>query len=112
MTEYRCYEKDVEAPRVRCGCENCYRTRERRLDPDLMALARRDYSISTITSARSSREIVYRCIMEYLVGRVDYGAMHLGIIKALMEFADKQFELTMEIVSRQSPVVVLKDSKS
>lgn len=112
MAEHRCYEQDVESPRVGCGCENCYRTRERRLDPSLMALARRDYSISTITSVKPSHEIVYRCIMEYVVGRMDYAALHLGIIKALMEFSDRQFEQTVEIVSRQSPCLILKDGKS
>lgn len=110
----RCYEQDVEAPRVGCGCRQCYHARERSIDPRMLDLmSARSLDASRFMVTKPSTEIVHRGLVEYLSGRMDYASLHLNIIRALMELSDKKFEQTMEFVKRQpSPMfTVSKEDK-
>ncbi len=97
MTVYRCQDTDEPSPRVGCRCRDCFRVREFGLDPRLRELAHRQPL--SITQVTPSSDLVYRGVTEYLAGRMDYGALHISIIKALMELADKQFDQTMKMAS-------------
>lgn len=103
MSRYRCYEQDVEAPRVGCACHECYKVREGSLDPRLLELA---YQPPMGVRIQVSREVLRRCLIEYCAGRVDYGALYVGIIKALMELADKHVQQALNFASIQMPAVM------
>lgn len=95
-----CQDEDAEAPRVGCGCRSCYHTRENALDPRLLAMVRVQPMSVRVSM---SHEILRRYLIDYCAGRLDYGLLHVAIIKALVELADHQFEQTMELVSRLPP---------
>lgn len=100
--ELLCDEAPEPAPRSGCACRQCYRRREMSLDPALIAIVRENYDRPM--SLAPSRMVVHRCLDHYLAGRVEWGALHLGIIKALAELADKQHEQLMTVVnSRPTP---------
>lgn len=108
----KCYEQDVDAPRVGCGCRECYHARERALDPNLLMLGwDRFRSTVPLTNFQPSREIVYRGLIEYLSGRLDYAALHVTIIKALMELADQQSEKLISVLRLQGPLIMTGDYK-
>jgi|HubBroStandDraft_1064217.scaffolds.fasta_scaffold02120_8 hypothetical protein len=90
MRSLTCCETDEPAPRVGCACSGCYHAREMALDPRLLELARPDYV--SLTDVRPSKAIVQRALMHYLRGEIDYGLLHLTIIKALMDQNDQQHE--------------------
>ena len=81
-----CEDADAAAPRVGCGCRSCYMTREQSLDPRLIGLLR-DRRFGTSPSI----QMVERPVMEYLAGRLDYGALYMAIIEGLLKFSDGWF---------------------
>lgn len=105
----RCYEKDVPAPSAGCDCRICRTVREVSLDPRLLEIMRGDRGSMRISQAR---ELVRRGIYEYISGRMDYGALHVTIITALVELADKQLEQILDFAATRLSLLtfsVLKD---
>ena len=101
-----CHEdEDVVAPRVGCGCQSCYRTREASLDPRLVELAL--YS-PRATVVDLPREILRRQLIHYCSGRLDYGLLHLSIIKALMELAGRAQQQALDMAARMPQPFVSK----
>lgn len=88
MMERRCYDADELSPRVGCGCRNCSSAREMSLDPRLLSMVRE----SGMGRMQPSKIILHRAVTHYLMGQLDYGLLHLTIIKAMAEQLDKQFE--------------------
>ena len=104
MSEWRmCEEAEVEAPRAACGCRNCYHARERALDPRLIALTRDPVSKPFVRASNPAQLQVHHILMGYLMGRIDYGLLHIEIIQSLMALADKQNEQLMGLLMRTSP---------
>lgn len=97
MTQYiLCSLADELAPRISCGCRECRTARERALDPRLLTMAFYDRSSIRISA---STEILHRALDAYLSGRLDYGALHMAIITALVELSDRQFGEIMRLVA-------------
>ena len=106
VSMYRCEEKNAEAPQVGCGCRDCYRARERSLDPRLIELVNERMRPMMVV-VKPSTEILHRAIQGYCAGRIDYGALHLNIIKSLMEALDREFESTLAMKRvQQFPIKV------
>jgi hypothetical protein len=82
-----CEDVEEAAPRVGCGCRNCYRTREMSLDPRLIALARDPIGQSLSAIGYMAQHHLHQHLTAYCMGRLDYGALHLGIIRSLMKLA-------------------------
>ena len=105
----RCDEQDVSAPHVGCGCRACCIARERSLDPRLSELVSYD---CTFTAPSPARSIVHRYIDLYLVGRIEWAALHVEIIKALIEQNDKSHKMAMDAISLRPPFyAVTKDNE-
>lgn len=96
MNYYRCMEDGSPVPRVGCGCRECYLTRETSLDPRLLEMG---YGHGS-SKVKISREVIRDILMRYLEGRIDYGALHIGIITALAKRLDHQVEMSVEMVGR------------
>jgi hypothetical protein len=97
---FTCEDQNEEAPRIGCRCRECYRAREMSLDPRLLALVRSD----RFGVMQPSKSILHAHLMRYLAGDADYGALYIGIIKALMEQLDQQFERELAMAARSVPV--------
>lgn len=94
--DIRCEEADATAPRVGCGCRCCYMAREQALDPRLRTLTYE--RIRGLGIGSPSAHMIERPIMEYLAGRLDYGLLHIEIIRALLKFSDDLFTQQMRLV--------------
>ena len=94
----RCDAADQSAPRVGCDCRSCYVMRERSLDPRLIELARENHR-DFISPAR---HILHRCLDTYVMGRIEWAALHVEIIEALVKLSDDQYkrELALAMASK------------
>ena len=96
----QCQEQEAPAPRPACGCRKCYRARWRSLDPELIALA--SFS-GTVFISNPSQHLIHKCLDLYLMGRVEWGLLHMIIIKALAEQYDDLFKARLDAVSMRAP---------
>lgn len=96
----KCYEEDVTAPRAGCPCRQCYNARQMSLDPRLIELARsRHFGEKPIFSP--AREMVYRYLEMYLMGRIEWAALNIEIIEALVKQNDDAHGRLLEMTSLQ-----------
>ena len=101
-----CREADTQAPRIGCGCEACYRTREAALDPRLLAICRGDTRRMVMSGAS---EHVHRYVTAYLLGRIEWAALHMTIIESLIKLADRQHEQLVKFARITPPVIMCKE---
>lgn len=103
----KCEQADQSAPRVGCDCRECYRMRERALDPRLIDLFPR-FEISPHGPAR---HIVHRLVTFYLMGKIEWAALQPMIIEELVKLADEQFKRELDRTRMELPprFIVKKD---
>ena len=101
----KCEEADADAPRPGCGCRECYRERERYLDPRLIRLC----GVGTISS--NARMVVHRVLEMYLVGHIEWAGLYTEIIERLVELDEKTFEQLMTLTKTQAPALFIMQKK-
>jgi hypothetical protein len=106
MSRYECEERPepVTAPRVGCRCRECYRARQMVLDPRLIEIVNDRWHTPTITVSPGC-DVVHRALEAYSAGQIEYAALYIEIIKALIKLSDEHFKQAMTFVSR-SPFVI------
>ena len=95
-----CYEGDDPAPRPGCKCEECYRARERHLDPALVALTR-GRGRGTGLTCTPSQGLIHQGITRYLMGDVEMGSMYILIIEALAKQNDEIFNNLLHQLTKE-----------
>lgn len=93
MSRFDCEEQEATAPRVGCRCRACYRARERVLDPRLIELVHDSFPYKSVASPAT--ELVRRAIDGYLAGHIEFAALHIEIILALVRGSDELFKQVM-----------------
>ena len=91
----RCEDAPSDAPRPGCGCRACYVTREDMLDPFLREVCRSVHFYNPAVRNGRSREIVYRYVMNYLSGRIEWAGLYPAITEALLGECDRMFQFEM-----------------
>lgn len=108
MSRFDCEAEEATAPRMGCGCRACYRAREAALDPRLIEVIRDAWKPGIVTVGPGS-EIVRRAVDGYLAGRVEWAALYVEIIRALLEANERLFKQVTDILNRQPMGVFLPD---
>jgi hypothetical protein len=98
-----CEQHPIPAPNIGCGCHACYHARKVSLDPRLLDLAfgRDDFGF------RPSRQIAHGWLARYFAGQIEHAALHVGLIEALAQQLDQQFEKRLEAAIREPVPVYL-----
>lgn len=113
MSRFECEAQEATAPRIGCACRSCYRAREASLDPRLieLVLVRETWKPGFVTISRG-REILRLGVDSYLAGRIEWAALYIDIIRALIEDNDKLFKQAMDLVGREQIGLFLPERKS
>lgn len=96
-------QEDVDAPRVGCGCRICYKTRELSVDPRLLMMAhgvRSNILYPEKNIPPIAQHIIYKHIVGYLYGRMDYGALNVSIIQGLTDAMNQQQNQIFDVMRK------------